>query len=113
MIPAKRKVNHGLFEPLIKKGRTYPSEYFSLRVFFSSTAEPAKFSVVAPKKLEKSAVKRNAIKRRVYSALHPLLPVSKPGSLCAFFIKKKVEARLLPQLSSEIMAALKKAGVVT
>ncbi len=112
MIPSRRKVGHGLFEALMKKGRFYPTEHFSCRVFFSGVGGPAKFSVVVPKKIEKSAVKRNAAKRRLYAALRPFLPAAKPGSLCGFFLKKKFDGRALPFLALEMAEVLKKAGII-
>ncbi|MDO8590628.1 MAG: ribonuclease P protein component [bacterium] len=111
MIPSRRKVTTGLFKSVLEKGRNFNSDSFSLKVF-SLGSDAARFSVVVPKKLEKSAVKRNAIKRRVYSLLRLLLPIAKPGSICTFFIKKKVDTRSLSAVSVEITAALKKSGVI-
>ncbi|MBI2476342.1 MAG: ribonuclease P protein component [Candidatus Taylorbacteria bacterium] len=112
MIPAKRKVSRDLFKVLMRKGRSYHSAGFSLRVFFGNNDKPAKFSVAVPKKLEKSAVRRNGIKRRVYGVLHSFLPIARPGSLSAFFIKKKIDARALSGLNPEIQTILKKSGVI-
>lgn len=115
MIPAKRKVGHDLFELLMKQGRSYHSEHFSLRVVLRSSQEKAQFSVVVAKKVDqkaKLAVWRNTLKRHMYKLLRPAISVAKPGSLSVFFLKKKVEASKLTSLNLEVFTALKKAGVI-
>ena len=58
MLPSKRKVTRALFKSVLEKGRSYASEHFSLRVVFLSQGL-TRFAIVVPKKVEKSAVKRN------------------------------------------------------
>ncbi len=112
MIPARQKVNKALFKTLMEKGRSYHSGGFSIRVFFAPNGKGAKFSVVVPKKLEKSAVKRNAAKRRVYDAARPFLKIAAPGSVSAIFIKKPPTAASLPEFTREFELIFKKAGVI-
>ena len=112
MIPSSRKVGKSLFKSLMEKGKSFYSESFSARVFLSGTSELARFSVVVAKKLEKSAVKRNQIKRRTYSLLRPHLATAKIGSLCVFFIKKKIGTKSLPALRIEIETVLRKAKIL-
>lgn len=111
MIPAKRKLNKAPFKLVSTKGRGWPSNTFSAKVFFYGN-DGARFAVVVPKKLERSAVRRNAIKRRFYSVLRPILDRAKQGSLCAFFLKKKINAASMSSLKIELTAVLKKAGVI-
>ncbi len=112
MIPSKQKVGVQLFKTLTQKGRSFHSESFSLRVFFDDKAERPHFSVVVTKKLEKSAVKRNAMKRKVFVLLRPFLSLARKEAVCAIFLKKKTDSKTLPALKVEIEVALKKAGVV-
>lgn len=112
MIPSSRKVGKDLFEPLMKKGRSFLSESFSARVMVGTTDLPARFSVVVAKKLEKSAVQRNTYKRRAYSLLRPFLDRVLPGTICVLFLKKKVNKSHLPHLATEIETFFKKANLL-
>lgn len=112
MIPSSQKVDKSLFKSLLAGSRSIHSDTFSLRVVFLPTLSPAKFSVVVAKKLEKSAVKRNVIKRRMYASLSGFLGAAKPGAVCVFFLKKKVEKPFLGTLSEEIEKTLRVAKVL-
>ena len=111
MIPSKQKVSTGLFKVVLEKGINFKSESFSLKVLPLAKGT-ARFSVVVPKKIEKSAVGRNTIKRRVYRVIRPILSLAKPGSVCIFFIKRKISLESLPVLSCEVVVALEKTGVI-
>lgn len=111
MIPSAQKVNSDLFKLLMGRGRGFNSESFSLKVFFTGGSLKPKFSVVVSKKLEKSAVGRNKIKRRIYSLLRSHLKTAKPGSISVLFLKKKVGRDILFPLNLEIDTLLRKAGV--
>ncbi len=112
MIPSSRRVGKDLFETLMTQGRFYPSETFGARVIVDPKGLPARFSVVVSKKLEKSAVRRNAYKRRVYSLLQPFLNRVSPGVVCALFLKKKADRSGLLLLAVEIETFLKKATLL-
>ena len=112
MIPSSRKVNKDLFGALMKKGYSYASPDFVARVFFDESLSPARFSVVVAKKLEKSAVQRNTLKRRVYSLLRPYLRLVRPGTVCALFIRKKINKKDLFSLMAEIDMFLKKSKLL-
>lgn len=112
MIPSSRKVGKDFFQSLMKRGRSYVSESFRVQVFIEESAKPARFSVVVAKKLEKSAVKRNFLKRRTYFLLQPFLKTARPGSATVLFIQKGFGAKPLPYLKGEIKSLLRKAAVI-
>lgn len=112
MLSSKQKVNKALFKTLMEKGRNYHSAGFSLRVFFDSKQTLAKFSVVVPKKIEKSAVKRNGIKRRVYDVVGSFLKNAVPASVSAIFIKVPINRSSLPDFRRELEMAFKKSGII-
>lgn len=112
MVPSNRKVSKDLFKELMQKGRSFHSAAFSMRILKRESSEPFRVSVVVAKKIDKRAVERNVIKRRVYSLLSPALPAGQSGVICAFFMKKKVPAGALPSLKEEILAALRNAGAL-
>ena len=111
MIPSKRKLNTAIFKAVLEKGKNYHTENFSLKVFRYGNND-SRFSVAVPKKLEKSAVKRNTMKRLMYGLLHQLFPIVKQGNLSVFFLRKKINAKFLLLLNNDIKKVLKNAGVI-
>lgn len=84
MLPKSKRVERRLFKPLLESKRAAHSPHFSLR---SASSESARASVSVSKKVSKSAVVRNKVRRRVYSALRDmemprrmLLFIAKPGA---------------------------------
>lgn len=99
-----------LFSELLIKSRYSNSPHFSLRYRLNDNYKP-KIGVSVSKKVSKSAVVRNTIRRRVYSSIEPFLEnignglflfVAKPGSY-----KLKGES-----LSLEIKTLLIEAGLI-
>jgi ribonuclease P protein component len=88
-----------------------------------------KFSVVAPQKIFKSAVKRNLMRRRVYEALAPISGVAKRASdkklagvamiekevvatLVVLICKEKAANADLKTLKADLQALISKIGVL-
>src|SRR3989344_5648297 len=72
MLPNQKRLTTTLFKDTIDGGMTYHSSLFILKLL--KTIGPSRFSVSVPKKVAKSAVERNKIRRRVYSAIRILYP---------------------------------------
>ncbi len=60
---------YGSLKYLYKHGGTYRSRYFTLRAIANPRRKHSRFTVVVSKKVHKSAVGRNRIRRRVYELL--------------------------------------------
>jgi ribonuclease P protein component len=112
MISSKRKVNRVLFKPLLEKGRSFHSENFALRVAPLPGGGESRFAVVVPKRIEKTAVGRNATKRLFFRVVETILSDVRPGILCVFFLKKRVRTFSFEVLRNEVFAISKKAGVM-
>lgn len=110
MLPSSQKLDGKLFKLLLQKGRSFHDKDFSIRIFLAGLPEPARFSVVVSRKVEKSAVKRNSLKRRFYALIRPIAKKSRPGALAAIFIKKQFGREELKNIIPRIELALKKAG---
>ena len=67
------------------------------------------FSVVVSKKVAKTAVSRNANKRRVREAIKKTLNI-KQGFSFVLFIKKDLKTNTFKDLSNEIFALLARVG---
>lgn len=68
---------HGSLRFLYKNAAAYRSHYFTIKLVKNPHRKNSRFSVVVSKKVHKSAVGRNRIRRRLYELLrtdHQLLP---------------------------------------
>ncbi len=113
MIPSSRKVDKTLFKTLVSKGKWVNSDHFNGRVLLLGGNYKSKISVVVPKKLEKSAVKRNVLKRRLYSVVRNCLGQMVTGSVCALFVKKGFSTKELTLLKKEVSDFMVKAKLVS
>lgn len=70
MLSAKLRFHgHGSLRYLYKNADAYRSHYFTLKVVANPRRKSSRFSVVVSKKVHKSAVGRNRIRRRIYEML--------------------------------------------
>lgn len=95
----------------MERGRILNSPLFSLRIspIISSTSH---FSVVVSKKDGKTAVIRNKIKRKLYSAIYKMMPNTKHGFALVFYAKNAVVSTSPADLSRELEKLFKNAGVL-
>lgn len=76
MLPREKRIARKLWSPLLASRNFKNSTYFSLR---SAPGESqARFAVSVSKKVSKSAVVRNRVRRRVYAALEDFASIT-PG----------------------------------
>lgn len=68
MLARKWRLNKREFDKVFKEGRTALGRFVVVK-FLKNSLVHWRFSVVVPKKIEKSVVKRNMVKRRVYDVL--------------------------------------------
>jgi ribonuclease P protein component len=66
-------------------------------------------SVVVSRKIEKTAVKRNKIRRRIYAILRHAKAEQDIHGVYIFFVKKNVSAQAYDVLSEEVQTLIKKA----
>ena len=113
MLAKKNRISRALFNTLLKDGAFFPSANLSLRVTKTQKGL-SKFSFVVSKKVSKSAVVRNLLRRRGYSALQSALDrekISTGGFLGAFFFKKGADKLDFKSIQSEVVFLLKKGGI--
>lgn len=111
MIPNTNRINREDFEKIMKKGGFLNSPFFTLR-FLKNPLNTTHFSVVVSKKVAKTAVSRNKIRRRTYSLLKKLTKNSKNPYFAIFFSKSGVEKALFQNLELEIQKLLEKAKIL-
>lgn len=115
MLPKKNRISRALFVNLLKDGAFFHSTTASFRVVRMAPNSPSRFSFVVSKKVSKSAITRNLLRRRGYSVLQNTLGREKMktgGFLGAFFLKKGVEKLKFKEFQDEIELLLKKSKIV-
>jgi len=110
MLPKKHKINKEILKKAIKLGKRSDSNPLYLKVIHIKSNVPA-FSFVVSKKISKSAVKRNTIKRRARHAIWKNISIFKPGVAAVFFFKPGSEKINFQEVEKTIIALSKKAGI--
>ncbi|MHB1330684.1 MAG: ribonuclease P protein component [Minisyncoccota bacterium] len=77
MLRQKNRIPRADFTSIIESGKFYQSTHFILRV--SLAKEGVKIAVSVSKKVAKSAVVRNTVRRRAYGVIGDLLPTLNTG----------------------------------
>lgn len=69
MLPRRLKIgDRARIEYVLKRGQRVSDKYFQLR-FLPTKSAVCRFALVVSKKVSKSAVERNKVRRRIYSAI--------------------------------------------
>lgn len=95
---------------VLHKGNTYRTQYISLVLHLSPTNKQSSFSFVVSKKVEKSAVVRNTLKKRGRHVLRELHTIKTFSAV--FFMKKGISKLSFSELKNNIILLLKKGGVL-
>lgn len=72
MFPKHQRINSVLFSLVFQSGKRIHSDGFFISYKQGDEYEPARFAVVIPKKVEKSAVRRNRYKRKAFHYIKKL-----------------------------------------
>lgn len=73
MIGKNNRISKKNIPNIVRRGKRFSSEGFDLKVWFDNSLESPRFTVIISKKIHKSAVKRNQIKRRFRAAIFEIL----------------------------------------
>ncbi|OHA88175.1 MAG: ribonuclease P protein component [Candidatus Zambryskibacteria bacterium RIFCSPHIGHO2_01_FULL_43_27] len=108
MLPKKNKISIRMFPKERRPIKSMGSDSLSLSVFFQTKDDVPRASVVISKKIAKTAVERNKIRRRIFSILRKHITSARDGSLLVFHAKKPVLHKKFADLEVEIQNLLKK-----
>jgi len=111
MIPKKNRISKDFFEKISKKGKSFHSPIFSVKIL-ENNEKISRFSTVVSKKVSKIAPKRNLIKRRVNSVLNNNKNTIKPGFFVVFYVKPGALDQSFDQIKEETLDLLKKSGLL-
>lgn len=105
MISKQNRVNKGLFDKIFKEGAFIHSPIFMFK-YVKNLENKGFFSFVVPKTVAKSAVKRNALRRKGYNSLRNIGILK--GVSGVFFYKKGTSGATLPEINGSIEEILNK-----
>ena len=111
MLPSSRRLTTALFSKVMAGGKSLHSPFF---VFRALKSEPSltRFSVSVPKKVGKTAVLRNKVRRQVYSGLRTLLPQVKSNIQGVFIVKTAILDASYEEISAELRNFFVKSGLL-
>ncbi|HLD82155.1 MAG TPA: ribonuclease P protein component [Patescibacteria group bacterium] len=100
------------YERLFQYGRSFHTPYLTLKTV-QNQQDLNRFGIVVSNKVDKRAVVRNKMKRRLRAAARKYEPAfTKRGVDCAFFAKKEVLTLSSEELSENVETLLKKAKLL-
>lgn len=98
-------------ETVFKNGKNAHTPLFGLSYITQNNTQSNKYSIVVSKKVAKTAVVRNKLRRRGYSILKKESDVLKNNHHIILFFKKGADRLDFKETTTEIKKALKKAGL--
>lgn len=108
---AHRFHGYGSLKGVYKRGRTVRSPIITLKFDYRGPHKPYRTAIVVSKKVSKSAVTRNRIRRRVYEVVRRAENDIAPGSDLVFTVFDERVAKMeAPKLQAAVSELLKKAS---
>lgn len=113
MLPSKNKINTQSFKEVLKKGKTYNFNHFSLRVLkVYNKGEKSRFTCVVPKKIIKKAVLRNLLKRQVFNIINEISDDINDNFIVIIFCKPEINKLSFYELKAEIISIFRKINLL-
>lgn len=100
------------FDEIMKRGRVTHSPLFTVRACEFPGSGPSRIGAVAPAKIAKTAVSRNALRRKIYESVRSLLSELKPDLSIAVFTKGLLADVKTEQLQLNLREVFVKAGLL-
>lgn len=96
-----------------RRGATVRNQQISLRYVRNSRITAFRVAVIVSRKVHKSAVRRNRIRRRIYEQVRACAPaITAPVDLVFTVFSEQLADMPAPQLAEVVAALLVKAGVM-
>ncbi len=100
-------------QSVYRRGKTVRGPLTSLKYLLNNRRQNYRLAVVVSKKVHKSAVKRNRIRRRLYEAVRLLEPrITDPYDLVLTVFHENVATISAEEVSKLVFTQLKQAGVI-
>lgn len=113
MLPKARRISKSDFPNLMKTGWGLSSANFNLKYSaLASGSQGSRWSVVVSKKIAKTALDRNKLKRRARYVLTKNLAKMKPGYQVAIFFRANLLKAPFSALEAELINLLNRAKLL-
>ena len=106
MLPKKKRVTKSTFQTIMGKGGVVSGSFFVLHYIKQNIPQ---YAFVVPKKIAKTAVKRNSLRRMGYNILRSYNITSCAG---IFFFKKEALIAPIFEIKKDVDFILKKAKII-
>lgn len=105
---------HGSLRFVYQRGQTVRGQYWSLKYILNRRREKYRVAVVVSRKVHKSAVVRNRIRRRIYEIVRTEASrISGPFDIVFIIYSDQVAELPAHQLRAAVCEKLEKAGILT
>lgn len=104
---------HGSLRFVYKSGQTIRASSYAIKYIYNPRRKRYRVAVVVSKKVSKSAVVRNRIRRRIYEVIRSQQSaITKPYDIVVTVFSEKVTDLPAPLLATDMTTNLKKAGII-
>lgn len=110
MLPRSQRLSVEQLDSVMEKGRVAHSSLFLMR--YTTGQESLRIAAVAPKKVIKTAVARNATRRKIYEAIKNIVGRAKNDVHVALFAKAEVTTKQTDDLENELEGLFVKAKLL-
>ena len=105
---------HNSLRYVYQSGKVVRGSFFSVKSVLNSRRSEYRLAVVVSKKISKSAVLRNRIRRRIYEQVRLLEPkINQPHDIVITVFSDQLAQLPAPQLQKQIQTQLKQAGILS
>jgi RNase P protein component len=111
MLPRTKRLTGALVKEVVAKGKTLHSPILSVRILEESRFKGGFFAVIAPKKAASTAVLRNSLRRKGYSALRLVIAGKECAGAVLVFMKPEAASVPLSTIKEELSALLIKGKI--
>lgn len=110
MLPRKERLTKTVFNTVLEKGRVIHSPLFLLRILGGQ--KNTGISAVASKKIAKTAVERNRIRRLIYRGVGPLMSSIISGTHVIVFAKQAMNETKAATITDDLKSVFAKARIM-
>lgn len=110
MLSSSNRLSTSLFKEIIQKGSIFHGDFFIVR--YMNIAGISRFGISVPKKVAKTAVLRNKIRRRVYSIIENMKDRINKNIKVVMIVKNGGEKASFQALQNDIEKNFVKYGIL-
>lgn len=110
MLPRSQRLSTEQLDSVMEKGRVTHSSLFLVRVLGGQ--KDIRIAAIASKKIAKTAVARNLIRRKTYNAVKTIKSKINPGLHIALFAKSVINTKKVTEIETDVQNLFVKAGLL-